>query len=133
MEYNYDVKSINLKNISNPEGSKIYPVLPTAPSDEGHNYRLQKIGEIQKEIENEKKKKNTPQQKVPSRFQNHFFCRHYVASQWSSAWSCWNRIFEHHRCHPCCDCVRGCCYWCRVFIHCRRTSQQKTSIKSGEA
>ena len=79
MEYNYDVKSINLKNLSNPEGSsarahgfeesknskdftdpkgsKIYPVLPTAPSDEGHNYRLQKIGEIQKEIENEKKKR----------------------------------------------------------------------------
>ena len=79
MEYNYDVKSINLKNLSNPEGSsaraygfeesknskdftdpigsKIYPVLPTAPSDEGHNYRLQKIGEIRKEIENEKKKR----------------------------------------------------------------------------
>ena len=78
MEYNYDVKSINLKNLSNPEGSsaraygfeesknskdftdpigsKIYPVLPTAPSD-GHNYRLQKIGEIRKEIENEKKKR----------------------------------------------------------------------------
>ena len=44
MEYNYDAKS------------KIYPILPTAPSDEGHNYRLQKISEIQKEIENEKKK-----------------------------------------------------------------------------
>ena len=79
MEYNYDVKSINLKNLPNPEGSsaraygfeesknskdftdpkgsKIYPVLPTAPSDEGHNYRLQKVGEIQKEIENEKKKR----------------------------------------------------------------------------
>ena len=37
MEYNYDVKS------------KIYPVLPTAPSNEGHNYRLQKIGEIQRD------------------------------------------------------------------------------------
>ena len=36
---------------------QIYPVLPTAPSDEGHTYRLQKIGEIQKEIENEKKKR----------------------------------------------------------------------------
>ena len=45
MEYNYDAKS------------KIYPVLPTAPSDEGHNYRLQKINEIHKEIENEKKKR----------------------------------------------------------------------------
>ena len=45
MEYNYDAKS------------KIYPVLPTAPSDDGHNYRLQKISEIQKEIKNEKKKR----------------------------------------------------------------------------
>ena len=53
MEYNYDVKSKNLKNFTDPKGSKIYPVLLTAPSDEGHNYRLQKIGEIQKEIENE--------------------------------------------------------------------------------
>ena len=39
------------------ESKQIYPVLPTAPSDEGHTYRLQKIGEIQKEIENEKKKR----------------------------------------------------------------------------
>ena len=45
MEFNYEAKS------------KIYPVLPTAPSDEGHNYRFQKISEIQKEIENEKKKR----------------------------------------------------------------------------
>ena len=39
------------------ESKQIYPVLPSAPSDEGHTYRLQKIGEIQKEIENEKKKR----------------------------------------------------------------------------
>ena len=45
MEYNCNAKS------------KIYPVLPSALSDEGHNYRLQKISEIQKEIENEKKKR----------------------------------------------------------------------------
>ena len=45
MEYNCNAKS------------EIYPVLPSAPSDEGHNYRLQKISEIQKEIENEKKKR----------------------------------------------------------------------------
>ena len=64
MEYNYDVKSKSLmldagftKDSTYPKGSKIYPVLPTAPSDEGYNYRLQKIGEIQKEIENEKKKR----------------------------------------------------------------------------
>ena len=73
LENNYDEKSINLKDFTEPKGSsaraygfdersdlkvsKIYPVLPTAPSDEGHTYRLQKIGEIQKEIENEKKKR----------------------------------------------------------------------------
>ena len=57
MEYNYDVKSKSLKDFTDPKGSKIYPVLSTAPSDEGHNYRLQKIGEIQKEIKNEKKKR----------------------------------------------------------------------------
>ena len=39
------------------ESKQIYPVLPTAPSDEGHTYRLQKINEIHKEIENEKKKR----------------------------------------------------------------------------
>ena len=54
MEYNYDAKSKNSKDFTE---SKIYPVLPTAPSDEGHSYRLQKISEIQKEIENEKKKR----------------------------------------------------------------------------
>ena len=37
--------------------NNIYPPLPSAPLDEGHNYRLQKINEIQKEIENEKKKR----------------------------------------------------------------------------
>ena len=41
MEYNFNVKS------------KIYPVLPTVPSDEGHNCHLQKISEI----ENEKEKR----------------------------------------------------------------------------
>ena len=54
MDYNYDVKS---KNLTLDAGSKIYPPLPTAPLDEGHNYRLQKITEIHKEIENEKKKR----------------------------------------------------------------------------
>ena len=39
--------------------NNIYPPLPSAPSDEGHNYRLQKINEIHKEIENEKKKEYT--------------------------------------------------------------------------
>ena len=37
--------------------NNIYPPLPSAPMDEGHNYRLQKINEIKKEIENEKKKR----------------------------------------------------------------------------
>ena len=37
--------------------NNIYPPLPLAPLDEGHNYRLQKTNEIQKEIENEKKKR----------------------------------------------------------------------------
>ena len=46
MEYNYDAKSKNLKDFTGPKGSKIYPVLPTAPSDDGHSYRLQKISEI---------------------------------------------------------------------------------------
>ena len=55
--YNYDAKSKYSKDFTDPIGSKIYPVLPTAPSDEGHNYRLQKISEIQKEIENKKKKR----------------------------------------------------------------------------
>ena len=45
------------KDFTDLKGSKFYPVLPTAPSDEGHNYRLQKINEIHKEIENEKKKR----------------------------------------------------------------------------
>ena len=49
--------SKNSENFHGFKESKIYPVLPTAPSDEGHTYRLQKIGEIQKEIENEKKKR----------------------------------------------------------------------------
>ena len=57
MEYNYDAKSKKLKDFTDSRGSKIYPVLPTAPLDEGHNYCLQKISEIQKEIENEKKKR----------------------------------------------------------------------------
>ena len=50
-------ESKNLENFHGFKESKIYPVLPTAPADEGHTYRLQKIGEIQKEIENEKKKR----------------------------------------------------------------------------
>ena len=37
--------------------NNIYPPLPSAPMVEGHNYRLQKINEIHKEIENEKKKR----------------------------------------------------------------------------
>ena len=37
--------------------NNIYPPLPSAPMVEGHNYRLQKISEIQKEVENEKKKR----------------------------------------------------------------------------
>ena len=67
LENNYDEKSINLKNLQDPKVSSanevirsridraygfdersdlkvssIYPVLPTAPADEGHTYRLQK-------------------------------------------------------------------------------------------
>ena len=70
LENNYDEESNataygskNSKNLQDPKNfmdtkvSKIYPALPTAPADEGHTYRLQKIGEIQKEIENEKKKR----------------------------------------------------------------------------
>ena len=37
--------------------NNIYPPLPSAPMVEGHTYRLQKINEIHKEIENEKKKR----------------------------------------------------------------------------
>ena len=49
-------------NALNALNKNIYPVLPTAPPDgslhEGHVYRLQKISEIQKEIENEREKRN---------------------------------------------------------------------------
>ena len=93
-------KAYGFDERSDLKESKIYPVLPTALADEGHTYRLQKIGKIQKEIE-----KNSPQQKVSSRFQNHFFCRQFIASQWDSTWSCWNWIFEHYRCCSCCNCV----------------------------
>ena len=52
------------QSILNSKSTNIYPVLPSAPPDEGrspatsgHVYRLQKISEIQKEIENERERK----------------------------------------------------------------------------
>ena len=45
-------------------GQNIYPVLPSAPTEDnstsasGHVYRLQKISQLQKEIENERERRN---------------------------------------------------------------------------
>ena len=43
-------------------GRNIYPVLPSAPTEDhstcGHVYRFKKISEIQKEIENERERRN---------------------------------------------------------------------------
>ena len=61
LQRKYDSKFGTIPSTS----TNIYPVLPTAPTDEGHSpstsghvYRLQKISEIQKEIENERERRN---------------------------------------------------------------------------
>ena len=66
MEYN---RNSNSNSNSNINEKNLYPALPSAPTENnnegyiaeghiaGHAYRLQKIGEIQKEIESEKEKR----------------------------------------------------------------------------
>ena len=120
MEYDCNAKSI------------IYPVLPSAPSDEGHNYRLQKISEIQKEIENEKKIRMHLSEKYHRAFRIISFAETALQAGGVALGVVGIGVLSTIVAARC-DCVLGCCYRFRVFIDCRRSCQQKTGTKSGEA